>query len=352
MKRSAFLPVASISLFSLATLAGCASIGPRGIELSRINFNHAIQSTDAEQLLLNIVRQRYNDPVMFLEVASVSSSMSRTANLSLSGLFPTGPGNETYNGGLGGNYSDSPLVFYSPNTGERFVRQILTPIDLRTISLLLQSGWSIERVLLVAGDSFGGFKNAAVGSREFRTVVDHLRTLQRNDQLTFAMEKSEGVDVLAMIPATSALATEAYREICRLIKVPADGRALRVQLGVGERTENSSYIYLATRSLYSSFYFLSNGVDISQNDLKASVIQPRTLAGGVFDAGSDLFRIRVSDSKPDDAAVKVEYRKQWFYIPAADQDSRTTFALLSMMLMLQSGDSARMAPLISLSPTR
>lgn len=333
-------------------LAGCVSIGPRGLELSRTEFNSAIQRTDGEQLLLNIVRQRYNDPVMFLEVASVSSSISRSASLNLSGFFPGGGSPDSYNGGVGGSYSDSPLVFYSPNTGERFVRQILTPIDLRTISLLLQSGWSIERVLLVAGDSFAGLKNTTAGTSDYRALVDHLRTLQRSDQLSFALETYNNIDILAMIPTAAAISSEAYKEACRLMNFPADGRPIRVQLGIGDRPDPSSYVFLATRSLYSSFYFLSNGVEAPAGDLSDGVLQRRRLDGGVFDRSGDLFRVQTSAGKPADAAVKVRYRDQWFYIPSTDPDSRTTFALLSMMLMLQSGDTARMAPLISLSPTR
>ena len=82
------LSTAFFSCAIAALLAGCASVGPRGIELSRTDFNVAIQRTDAEQLLLNVVRQRYSDPVMFLDISSVSSSMSRSANLSLSGVQP------------------------------------------------------------------------------------------------------------------------------------------------------------------------------------------------------------------------------------------------------------------------
>jgi hypothetical protein len=347
-KRLGLSAAVTASLF----LAGCVSIGPRGLELSRTEFNSAIQRTDGEQLLLNIVRQRYNDPVMFLEVASVSSSISRTASLNLSGFFPGGGSPESYNGGVGGSYSDSPLVFYSPNTGERFVRQILTPIDLRTISLLLQSGWSIERVLLVAGDSFAGLKNTTTGAGDYQALVDHLRTLQRADQLSFALETYNNVDILAMIPTPSALSTEAYKEACRLMNFPADGRPIRVQLGIGERPDPNSYVFLATRSLYSSFYFLSNGVEPPAGDLGDGVLQRRRLDGGVFDGDGDLFKVQTSPGRPVDAAVKVRYRDQWFFIPSNDPDSRTTFALLSMMLMLQSGDTARMAPLISLSPTR
>jgi hypothetical protein len=340
----------ALPLAGLATLAlsGCTSIGARGLELSRTAFNTAIQQTDAEQLLLNIVRQRYSDPVMFLEVASISSSMSRVSNLNLTSMIPGGGRPNTYTGVLGGSFTDTPLVIYSPNTGEKFVRQILTPIDLRTISLLLQAGWSIERVLLVAGESFAGLSNSTTAAADYRTLVDHLRTLQRSEQLTFAFEIQNKVDTLVMTPAAPARETTAYKEACRLMNIPADGRPISVRLGVGEKFDDAQ-VSLGTRSLYASFYFLANGVEPPTDDLQTGVLQRRRLEGGAFDGGGDLFRIRTSSQRPQDATVKVRYRDQWFYIAATDPDTRTTFSLLSMMLTLQSGDSTRLTPLISVS---
>jgi hypothetical protein len=115
----------------------------------------------------------------------------------------------------------------------------------------------------------------------------------------------------------------------------------------------SRFVLLATRSLYSSFYFLSNGVAPPAGDLDEKLISPRALDGGLFDLGSgDLFRVGTARSEPSRSAVKVKYRDDWFFIDETDADSRTTFGLVNMMLMLQSGDTSRMAPLISLSPTR
>ncbi len=330
-------------------LSGCTSIGPRGLELSRTAFNTAIQQTDSEQLLLNIVRQRYNDPVMFLEVSSISSSMSRTTNLNLTGMIPGGGRPNSYTGVLGGGFTDTPLVIYSPNTGERFVRQMLTPIDLRTISLLLQAGWSVERVLLVAGESFAGHANTTQDSADFRVLVDHLRTLQRAEQLTFAFEVQNKMDTLVMTPSASARNTDAYQQACRMMNVPADGRPIAIRLGVGERVESQPHVGLATRSLYASLFFLSSGVEGPATDFASGVLRPRALSGGPFDGGGDLFRVRASSTEPRDSAVKVRYRNEWFHLAATDLDSRTTFALLSMMLTLQGGDMTRVTPLITVS---
>jgi len=343
-----------ISLMAAGTLlTGCKSIGPASIDYSRTGFNEAIQRTDAQQLLLNIVRQRYNDPVMFLEVTAVSSSMSRSGNLNLSGFFPTGFGaKESYNGGLGGSLTESPLIFYAPNTGEKFVRQILTPIDLKTISLLLQSGWSIERVLLIAADSINGLRNNVAGDNEYPVLAKQLRNLQRSNRLAFAIERdANGLDVLAMIPTPGTVNEKPYQEACRILNLRADGRPIKVQLGLGDPSVQSATVLLATRSLYSSFYFLGNGVIASSRDLEEGIAQNRSIAGSIFDPDKgDLFRVKSSKGEPERAAVKVRYRDEWFYVGESDQDSRTTFALMSMLLMLQGGDVNRMSPLVSLSP--
>ncbi|MBM4230689.1 MAG: hypothetical protein FJ184_08045 [Gammaproteobacteria bacterium] len=334
--------------------AGCVSIGPRAIELSRGEFNNSIHRTDGEQLLLNIVRQRYNDPVMFLDVASVSSSVSRSASLSLSSFITKNITTGGASTGMGGGISESPLVFYSPNTGEKFVRQILTPIDLRTISLLLQSGWSIERLLLVAGESVNGIRNVAAKTTPYSELADTFRALQRQDALSFAMERIENSDVLTVIVAQNFWRDPAYLRICEILKLRPDGRPIRFRLGIGSQDElGGAYVMLATRSLFSSFYFLSNGISIPQDDLEKRIIQSRQVSGGLFDPSvGDLFHVRVSSSEPAGAAFKTRYRNHWFYISETDADTRTTFALLSIMHMLQSGDTSRMAPLISLSPTR
>ena len=38
----------------------------------------------------------------------------------------------------------------------------------------------------------------------------------------------------------------------------------------------------------------------------------------------------------------------WFYVADTDQDSQTTFALLSMRITLQSGDASRAIPVVTL----
>ena len=66
---------------AVALLIGCGAalvhcgcvMGPRFLEASRVSYNEMIQRTDNEQLLLNLVRLKYRETPVFLEVGSVSA---------------------------------------------------------------------------------------------------------------------------------------------------------------------------------------------------------------------------------------------------------------------------------------
>ncbi|RME33196.1 MAG: hypothetical protein D6786_08300, partial [Gammaproteobacteria bacterium] len=65
-------PVLLVLLLPLF-LGACARIGPERIRHSSNDYNIAIQRTTDQQLLLNLVRLRYRDTPLFLEVSGVAS---------------------------------------------------------------------------------------------------------------------------------------------------------------------------------------------------------------------------------------------------------------------------------------
>lgn len=54
-------------------VSGCASIGPDSVQRDRIDYVEAISNSSKDQLLLNIVRLRYDDTPVFIDVSSVVS---------------------------------------------------------------------------------------------------------------------------------------------------------------------------------------------------------------------------------------------------------------------------------------
>ena len=348
--------VAAIVSFGLTA---CVQLGPYTIDQGRVLYNEAVQRTEAQQLLLNIVRQRYNEPVLFLDVTSISSSATRSLDANLSAFLSFG-GTDSLSPGLSGSLEERPVIFYSPNVGEKFVRQVLTPLDLTTLALVLQAGWSIERVLLLVGDSISGIQNSmssrnAAGQPQFvafREVVLAFRDLQRTGEVTLGADAEGGLtSSITLGFSPSAFESEAYGKICLALAVPCDGKPIQLRQGLGAPPEGSAFATLSTRSLYSTFYFLAEGVEVPTLDAGTGAAQNRNPAGGALDPNGpegSLFRVRSSPNEPENASVKVKYRDSWFYIADNDEETKVTFALVSMLLTLQSGDTNKVTPLISL----
>ncbi len=339
----------------LIFVGGCSQLGPKVLTSGRPLYNIAVQETEAQQLLLNIVRQRYRDPVLFLDVTSISSGFSRQAVAGLSG----NTGSSKIGGTLGGSISENPFITYAPNTGETFVRQMMTPLDLRTLALVVQAGWSIKRMLLIVGDSVNqlrnvpGDSNPETGYLKFQEAVSSLRDLQRNGMISLGVESAgEGATPnLYLLIAKDAVESEPFRRVCESIKVACDGQPLRLRHALGMSNDSNTMV-LATRSMFSAMFFLATGVDVPEKDITSGVAPRNSIVpGGPFDkqgTGESLFQVHSSDEEPELARVKVFYRDSWFYIADDDEDSKVTFALVSMLVMLQSGNQAKITPLITL----
>ncbi|MDD5476414.1 MAG: hypothetical protein PHU03_07890, partial [Syntrophales bacterium] len=74
--RTASDRLVSTILFSVLLmfiLSGC-SLGPRNLQGNRLDYNTTLQKSNNEELVLNLVRARYWEPPLFLQVGSVSAS--------------------------------------------------------------------------------------------------------------------------------------------------------------------------------------------------------------------------------------------------------------------------------------
>ena len=62
----------------LLTMAGCAGVPPGRITTDRMDYGQVIAESWKRQTLLNVVRLRYADAPVFLDVASVINSYTGT----------------------------------------------------------------------------------------------------------------------------------------------------------------------------------------------------------------------------------------------------------------------------------
>src|SRR5262245_21573051 len=66
-------------------LAGCHHLGPRTVAVDRFDYSTAIADSWKQQTLLNIVKTRYSDLPVFVDVSSIVSGYSMQTSVNVGG---------------------------------------------------------------------------------------------------------------------------------------------------------------------------------------------------------------------------------------------------------------------------
>ena len=91
--------IVTILLFS-SIMSGCGSMGPNSVSRDRFDYITAISESWKKQMLLNIVKLRYADVPVFMDIGQVISGYE------LEGTLTAGGGILTGNKGAQGNLGD------------------------------------------------------------------------------------------------------------------------------------------------------------------------------------------------------------------------------------------------------
>src|SRR5262245_66043130 len=106
---------------------GCRSIGPRTVARDRYDYSSSISESWKRQTLLNIVKLRYFDPPIFVDVGQIVAGYSLETTLSAGGSISSAgavQGNSATVGGAA-KFTDRPTVTYTPLTGNKFVKALM-----------------------------------------------------------------------------------------------------------------------------------------------------------------------------------------------------------------------------------
>src|ERR1700724_3109085 len=95
---------------------GCRSIGPHTVLEDRFDYSPAIADSWKQQTLLNIVKIRYLDQPVFVDVASVVAGYSLQTGVSVNGTLSTKQAVQgNFLAGTGqALYTDRPTITYTP----------------------------------------------------------------------------------------------------------------------------------------------------------------------------------------------------------------------------------------------
>src|SRR5512147_883010 len=103
-----------ISVLVLPVLFGCTGIGPPTVSRERFDYTAAISDSWKHQMLFNIVKIRYGDAPVFLDVSSVISQYQIAGALNLGATINYPPSSTSGNLGWAGTYVERPTITYTP----------------------------------------------------------------------------------------------------------------------------------------------------------------------------------------------------------------------------------------------
>lgn len=365
MKKVTFTLIVFLLGLTSCHIPSKVTLGGTG---GRTAYNTALQMTNNEQMLLNLVRLRYLDIPFFLDVANITTQF--TYRSSASPTFPIPGFNSDNPFTLGGElfWQNQPTLQFVPLEGKAFAQQILNPIDLHTIQQLIYSGWDVDRVFRVVIQNFDDLPNAPEASGPLPELIPRHRQFLEASQLLRYFQMRGALQVGVRIDRRKSKNAE-DKVYTMQIAFPDEGEEAEklAKLLSGARTINGNFVLnmelgfnlrgrigVMPRSILSCMYYLSESVDLPSEDVEKGVVaQMVGPSGELFDwkqVLGELMHISSCSVEPKDAYVKVKYRNHWFYINNTDLESKKTFVLLLQLYNLQAGQAAQSPPPILTLP--
>lgn len=341
----------------LVLLTGCRSIGPGTVARDRSDYSNSISESWKRQTLLNIVKLRYLDPPIFVDVGQIVAGYSLETALTAGGSLPetTGFGGNTATVGGSARFTDRPTITYLPLTGNQFVKALMMPLPPESVFFTIQSGWPADGVLLAAAASMNGLKNQETTisgvtppSPEFLHMLELFRKIQTSGAVALRVKHDGQKQSTSLLTFHTAGVDDATRadiaEFRRLLRL--DPEAGEFELVFGSVPTHNREVAVLTRSIMHIMATMAAQTEVPPADVAEGRATPGIVAG---DANpKNLVRIHSSKDKPEDAAVAVAYRDHWFWIDDRDLASKRAFSFMLMLFTLADTGQRESLPLITI----
>lgn len=340
----------AIMLVLVTSLCACVSIGPETISRDRFTYGQAIADSWEEQMVFNMLRVRYGEAPIFLDISQVIGQYSLEGQVGIQGLVGGVPGVGTNAAGAEGavRWADRPTITYTPLSGRQFTRSLLTQIDPVAVITMIESGWPAEMVFPLLVRSINGVRNDFTNTSRFALMVEAIGRLQRSNAIDIGVIRTEEAQI--QINFQKGLGT---------IQIQADISFIRDTLDLAKGTDkfvllsgvssgDPSALYLQTRTILQVMEELSYGIDVPLKHVREGRAIAAPDSTGATSNISQLLRIQHSLEKPDDALVAVFNRGYWFTLDDRDYRSKRILAFLMIMLNLAESDEKTEGPVITI----
>jgi hypothetical protein len=352
-----------VTLVMVGLVSGCISLGPKKMATERFDYNTALADSWKTQALLNIVRVRYSDWPVFLDIDRIATQYTWERVGFAKGILrtPFRGGSDQFELGGTGKYKENPVVLYKPLSGRQFMKSMLTPSPPSAVLALIYTGWSADEMFRVMIHSVNGCKNTQVEAgahyqpdRKFGRVIAVLRDYQLQNALVINVHHQKDPDskrdvVAATVTFMPQLVDDGSRQA--LVKMKAllglDAATHTFAVEWGAVPQDSKTLVMETRSVVQVMVALAATVDIPAHDSEAGNVQKLRLHPNENQSDIDpLMDIRSGPNPPEDAFASCKYRGSWFWIEDTSLNSKRTFSYLSLLLTLTDADTPAGVPLV------
>ena len=400
--------ICRFSIRLIVLVVGCVvatgCVGPNAIRYTRIKYNEVVHDTNDEQLLLNIVRLRYADSPIFIDLPNITSQFEVS-------------GGSTYNVGFGNQFNgktslglgqvalrDIPTLSFHPREGREIAKSLLTPMTAELFSMV-NAGADLEQLLLMTTSDINDVPNAPRATNliprapddntDFLRGVRVLASLQQRGAIELGFGTNEDTDnssdpipkdailgrdllnaakdgyvyrahgngQMTLLKRDKQLLLKIFPQYVHSTEMQEVARIFKVTPGLShyqiksELSEDSSRklpkaleedaIYLNMRSILQVMTFLSKGVCVPEDHVRSGVAPTTPGPNGLpFDwtrvTGGNFF-VHSQKHRPRESEVAVEYRGYWFSIASNDTNSRAVLAILEILFSLQESEGSKSA---------
>ena len=335
---------------SLVLFVSCKSVGPKTLPADQFEFNASMSEASDEQLLLNLVRLRYNESPVFLKVSSVINQYTRAGNVNAQGglnnAIPTGENSAL--AGVNYAWSNTPTITYIPISGREFSTNLLVPLPPGSLFGMIQAGWPIDLVLDITTFSINGLQDDVArptarreADKGFYELLELWSKLSHEGIIGVRKEnQSEILFVKKEVPLTFQNDLDRFKELLNL-----DPSLSEYTINYGAIQNSNAEITALTGSIWEIMLNLAWRFDVPKEHLDS---------GRTYDTfhptqekDTPPIDLQFSKERPDNAFVKILHHDYWFYIHLNDRKSKRNFSFLQLLLNLAESTTANQAPVVT-----
>lgn len=350
----------AVALAGALASTGCKHLGPKTVAVDRFDYSSAIADSWKQQTLLNIIKLRYMDLPVFVDVSSIVAGYSIQTGVNVNGTLASGPASAGNNfASIGGTaiYTDRPTITYVPMTGEKFLRGLITPIDPKHIFSLLQSGYAADFILGMTVESLNGVRNRSMSGGtvrdadpDFVRALDLLREVQAAGAVGMRVEEdkvkgSTGVVFFRRDDVPSDIA-EKGTEIRRLLKLPTDPQYFKLTYSPMRGADDE--LAVNSRSMLQIMQTLASHLDVPEAHVKDHSAWPSIENASGPESSQRNVRIFSGKDKPANAFAAVRYRDHWFWVDNGDFKTKRALTVVMFFFTLVETGGAEKLPLVTI----